>query len=94
MAEELMQGNLKPCNTCVAGKAKQNNVPKDSLHQVTTVNAARVFLDIVQVNGPEKGPTVTKPNWWIIVDERTQLKFSDFFNSKRNMVEPTCELFQ
>jgi hypothetical protein len=27
------------------------------------------------------------------VDERTQLKFSDFFNTKIGMVEPTCQLF-
>jgi hypothetical protein len=28
------------------------------------------------------------------VDERTQMKFSDFFVSKNGMAEPTCELFQ
>jgi hypothetical protein len=28
------------------------------------------------------------------VDERTQMKFSDFFLSKSGMAEPTCELFQ
>jgi hypothetical protein len=27
------------------------------------------------------------------VDEKTQLKFSDFFNTKIGMVEPTCQLF-
>jgi hypothetical protein len=27
------------------------------------------------------------------VDERTQLKFSDFFNTKIGMDEPRCQLF-
>ena len=35
--------------------------------------------------------SVTKPNWCIIVDECTQLKFSNFFDRKNGMVEPTCE---
>jgi hypothetical protein len=35
-----------------------------------------------------------KPNWQIIVDKRTQLHFSDFFDPKNSMVEPTCEKFQ
>jgi hypothetical protein len=33
-----------------------------------------------------------KPYWQIMVDERTQMKFSDFFVTKRGMVEPTCKL--
>ena len=28
-----------------------------------------------------------------MVDERTQLKFSDFYTTKNGMVEPTCEQF-
>ena len=35
------------------------------------------------------GPPVSKSNWWIIVDERTGMKFSDFYASKVAMVEPT-----
>jgi hypothetical protein len=35
-----------------------------------------------------------KPNWQIIVDEQTQLKCSNFFETKNGMVEPTCEQFQ
>jgi hypothetical protein len=32
---------------------------------------------------------VPKPYWRIIVDKRTQLKFSDSFSSKSGMIEPT-----
>ena len=31
-----------------------------------------------------------KPYWLIMVDEKTQLKFSDFFTTKHSMIEPTC----
>lgn len=37
---------------------------------------------------------MSKPNWRIMVDGRTGLKFSDFFETKNGMVEPTCEEFQ
>jgi hypothetical protein len=69
-------------------------VPKVSAHQVTTADKPRVFLDITTVKSPPDGPRVTKPNWRIIVDERIQIKFSDFYETKNGMVEPTCQLFQ
>jgi hypothetical protein len=33
-------------------------------------------------------------NWRIIVDKRIQIKFSDFYETKNGMVEPTYQLFQ
>jgi hypothetical protein len=79
----ITRGVLKPCNACTAGKAKQRSVPKVSTHQVATkANEARVFLDIMTVKSPKDGPKVTKPIWRVIVDEGTQLKFSDFFQRK------------
>jgi hypothetical protein len=39
-------------------------------------------------------PKVVKLNWWIMVNEHTQMKFSDFFTTKNAMVEPTCAQFQ
>ncbi len=50
-------------------------------------------MDITIVKGPKDRPKVIKPNWQIIV-ERTQLKFLDFFETKDDMVEPTCKKFQ
>jgi hypothetical protein len=91
---KITRGMLKLCDACAAGKAKQKNVPKASTHQVAKVNEARVFLDIATVKSPKGGPTVRKPNWRIVVNERTQLKFSDFFETKNGMVEPTCEKLQ
>ena len=37
--------------------------------------------------------TVNKPNWRLITDQRTGMKFSDFFATKNGMIEPTCEIF-
>ena len=51
----------------------------------------RIFLDIAMIKKQKGGPSVTKLNWRIMVDERTGMKFSDFYASKTAMVEPTCE---
>jgi hypothetical protein len=54
-------------------------------------DASQIYLDITPIKKTKKGPKVYKGNWRIMVDERTQLKFSDFFNTKNGMVEETCE---
>ena len=50
-----------------------------------------IFLDIATIKKVKDGPLVSKPNWWIMVDERTGMKFSDFYALKVAMVEPTCK---
>ena len=54
-----------------------------------------MFLDISSVKNTEfpEVEVTPKPYWRIIVDERAQMKFSDFFTTKNGMVEPKCELF-
>jgi hypothetical protein len=46
------------------------------------------------VKHKEGQPKMVKPNWRIMVEERTQLKFSDFYPTKNGMIEPTFEQFQ
>jgi hypothetical protein len=53
-------------------------VPKESEHKLADKDANRIFLDIATVKKLKNGPNVTKPNWRIMVDERTGMKFSDF----------------
>jgi hypothetical protein len=84
---------VKPCDACSVAKAKQKNVPKENEQDNNVDHAGRVFLDISTVKRKKKDPPVAKPNWRIVVDERTQLKFSAFYKPKSDMVEPTCELF-
>ena len=85
---------MKPCDSCAAGKAKQKNICKESDHQPAKNSNERIFLEIATLKSMPNGPTVTKPNWRIMVDERTQLKFSNFLDTKNGMIEPTCEQFQ
>ena len=83
------------CEACAIGKAQQKGVTKRSNHVIATKNGERVFLDISSVKNTEfpEVEVTPKPYWRIIVDERTQMKFSDFFTTKNGMVEPTCKLF-
>ena len=91
---DLKQGTMKPCVSCSVAKAKQKNLPSHGEHVLSAESNGRVFLDLSTVKPPgHLNVRVTKPHWRIIVDERTQLKVSDFFETKNGMVEPTCELF-
>jgi phosphopentomutase len=57
----------------------------------STKNESRIYLYIATIKKTKNGPKVYKGNWRIMVDETTQLKFSDFFDTKNGMVEETCE---
>jgi hypothetical protein len=60
--------------------------------QATTFGE-QVYSNILTVKQLDDGPTVTIPNWHMLVNEAAILKVSPFYDSKRGMVEPTCELF-
>jgi hypothetical protein len=68
-------------------------VPKKSEHVPSVENNGRIFLGIATIKKVKDGPSVYRPNWRIMVDERTNLKFSDFYQTKAGMVKPTCEQF-
>ena len=71
-------------------RPNKKNVPKTKDEEMTD-SLTRIYLDIATVKPNKDEPKPAKPVWWIMVDEKTQLKFSDFFASKDEMVEPTCE---
>ena len=83
---KLTMGGLKPCEACTIGKAKQKNVPKITKVEPLKEGENRIFHDIATVKRTKNQPNVTKPNWRIMVDGRTGLKFSDFFATKNGMV--------
>jgi hypothetical protein len=96
MAKELgisiTRGTLGPCDACTIAKVKQKNVPKVSVHKAATkTDERRIFLDISSVQANKQGKKPTKPHWRIMVDERSTLKYSNFFETKNGMVEPTCK---
>jgi hypothetical protein len=66
-------------------------VPKCSTYVPSAENNGRIFLDIATIKRIKDGPLVAKPNWCIMVEERTNLKFSSFYKTKGGMAEPTCE---
>ena len=91
--------SIKPGNfeVCVAGakaKAKQINVPKITRHIKGSKEEPHVFLDLCTVKNKSGQVELTKTNWRIMVDECTEMKFSDFFVKKSDMVEPTCQQLQ
>ena len=87
----VLTGSLRPCKSCAAVKAKQKNVPKASEHKKAVKGKNHIFLDIVTINKKVKeGPLVLKPNWQIMVDEWTGMKFFGFLlheggNSRANL---------
>ena len=99
---ELSRGGLNPCEVCAEAKAKMKNLPT-RVQKVVKVVRPRVIpenpndlinLDISTIKAPKGvNVTVTKPNWRLIIDQRTQMKFSEFFATKDGMIEPTCENF-
>jgi hypothetical protein len=58
------------------------------------VQNGRIHLDISSLKNHDYEDSMSNPYWRIIVVERTQIKFSDFFASKSGMVEPMCQLVQ
>jgi hypothetical protein len=88
---ELTRGTLGVCEPCAEAKAKQKHFPRHPDIPPSTKDENRIYLDIANIKKTKKGPKVYKGNWRIMVDERTQLKFSDFFDTKNGMVEDTCE---
>jgi hypothetical protein len=88
---ELTCGTLGVREPCTEAKAKQKHLPRHPDASPSTKDEKRIYLDIAMIKKTKKGPKVYKGNWRIMVDERTQLNISDFFNTKNRMVEETCE---
>ena len=88
----LTQGDGKPCENCAVAKAKQKNVPKAPNNKKAENPGDRIYLDIATIKKP-KGNVKVNPrrNWCIMVDKKTQIKFSEFYEKKNDMVEPTCK---
>eukprot|EP00957_Ditylum_brightwellii_P083473 6345666-Ditylum_brightwellii.AAC.1 len=91
---------MPPCEACAQSKAKQKSLPKRTEVIEVVVNPKvaakqvneRVHLGISTIKAPEKVKVkVTKPNWCMMVEEKTGMKWSDFYPTKDTMIEPTCE---
>ncbi|KAL7560674.1 hypothetical protein ACA910_001356 [Epithemia clementina (nom. ined.)] len=82
---------MLPCTACAAGKAKQKNI-KRAVAVKQKIGQQRAYLDIATICKKNGMPIPFKPNWRImVVDQNIQIKFTAFFKTKDEMVEPTCE---
>ena len=94
---------MQPFSACAEAKARQKNLPRRILsRQVVRMNVpissevnGKVNLDISTIKAP-KGVkvTVTRPQWRMLTGQRTQMKFSAFYQKKSDMVEHTCKIFK
>ena len=92
----ITHGTLGACKSHAKAKAKQKNVangaatPKEKAKEVN----GRVHLDPSCIVNPKTEKQPKRPNWCLIVDEKTGFKSSSFHESKDGMVEPTCSKFK
>ena len=96
---KVSRGSAPKCEPCAQSKAKQKSLPSriTVIKKVVqpkaiaaTVNE-HIHLDISTIKAPAKlNIKVIRPNWRLMMDERTGMKWSDFFSAKNDMVEPTC----
>jgi len=87
---ELSKG-AKPCQSCAESKAKQKIVPKKTEGTKAEKPNGRIFSDIATVKAPKSLKlVVARPQWHLMVDEATGMKFSAFYEKKNDIVEPTC----
>ena len=88
---EITRGKMT-CESCPAGKARQKNVPKESSGEPATKPGQKVYLDVFSVKGEKDGPAVNaKRHGRMLVDDRSDMGFLKFFETKDGMVEPTLE---
>ena len=87
----VTRGKLDTCESCAIGKAKQKKVktqaPKEKHKEIN----GRVYLDSTRIVNPKAENQPRRPNWTIMVDEKTNYKSSSFHATKDGMVEPICE---
>ena len=70
----------------------ENNVSNKSDHKPSKGSYEQIFIDISSVKGKKYGPQVqSKLHWRIMVDERTNLKFTKFFSTSNGIIEPNFE---
>ena len=87
----IVRGSMAPCEACAKAKAKQKNLTKDSDHEPSTESNGRIYMDQMTLRAPKEATTVvTKPNWLMMVDEKTKMKFSTFHQTKSGFHDSTC----
>ena len=83
------------CVSCAEAKARQRNIATNykTMKVDKAGDSGSIHLDMssIKIDKSLELETALKPKWLIIVDKKTQLKFSEFFTSKSDMINPTFE---
>ena len=102
---QLTKGSLKPCEACAIAKSRQKNLPNkekkvtisDDKVEVKEINEM-ISIDLAKIGIPKDkdadDPVIRNQHWAMIHDRATGRKVSDFYPSKKMMIEPTCEKIQ
>jgi hypothetical protein len=92
---DLNSGSLGVCTACTIRKAKQKAISFTDSDDVKEMDTkTRIYLVLSSIKKPKDIKPIHKQHCCILVDEKTQMKFVDFFEMKNGMVEPTCEKFK
>jgi len=90
----VVRGSMTVCEPCAVAKAKQKNLPQVSERKKSVSNGELIYLDISSIKPLKDGPTVNaKRHWRMMVDDRTGLSISQFYETKSGMIGPTCSLW-
>ena len=87
----ITRGTLGKCESCAKGKAKQKKVRIEEPKEKSSTVNGRVYLDLSRIVSSKAKAQPRRPNWTIIVDEKTGYKSSMFKETKDGMIEPTCQ---
>ena len=93
---DYYQGNLETLQKLCKRQSKTENIKtKEPNEKAKEVNG-RVYLDLSRLITPqaEENKQPRRPNWRLIVDEKTGYKESKFHESKNGMIEPVCQRFK
>ena len=87
----VKRGAMRACAACGMGKSRQKNVPKVS-ETIAPGVGGRLHADISTIRAKHEQRSFVRPNWFMIVDAATGMKFSSFWTTKTGFIEPTCRL--
>ena len=80
------------CTSCQMAKAKQRSVPKESSHTKAEYPGERIYIDLSKIKKPDDLKYMGKQNWYMMVDELSNLKLSSFHSTKKEIVNYTCRV--
>jgi hypothetical protein len=87
----ISKGSLGVCESCAIAKAKQKNVKNGGeVKKKSEVINGRIYIDQSRLVNSTAEQQPKRPNWCLLVDEKTGFKSTSFHETKDGMIEPIC----